>query len=118
MDGMTQRVFQRHMAMAAWLALLLAICMPVASRLRMPSAAADAAMAGMCMPDHSAPDAGVPLDACGYCSLFAHVPYVAMVVAGMALLPALPVPAPVRMPYARALQHADAWSYPRGPPQR
>ncbi|MBE1162247.1 DUF2946 family protein [Dyella acidiphila] len=117
---MQHGIFQRQIAVAAWLALLLAICMPVIARVHMSSPSGDTTMAGMTMPqpDQHTPNSGDPLDACGYCSLFAHAPYVALLAVCMAMLPALPSPLTVKACSAPIPWRAESAFEPRGPPRR
>lgn len=123
----------RLIAAAAHLALLLAVCAPVVSRLMLPNGMVmnDHAMMAMTISDAIAmshcpakdmasvekhPAGQSPVDACEYCSLFAHLPYVVAFAATLAILPALPAPA---FPATRA-QLGEETSHlafrPRGPP--
>lgn len=120
----------RLIAAAAHLALLFAVCTPVVSRLLMVhemgggTAHASAMhdmhhgmdMAnGSAMPGHH-PDGKAPMDACGYCSFFAHAPIAPVIVPTIAVLPPLPAP---KMPtmVAEGVRHVTHASFrPRGPP--
>jgi hypothetical protein len=100
------RGYRRLICVAAHLALLLAVCAPVVSRLLMPDSMVMNARAmttpGNPTTTHGAamdtqgtaqhPDGKLPSDACAYCSLFAQLPYAVAVAATLATLPALPVP--------------------------
>lgn len=132
----------RLVAVVAHVALLLALCVPVASRVLMPAGmnvtmdCGSMAMAGhdMAMPMvdgmmtlHAGEDAGhasrhpphgrSPGDACAYCSLFAHLPCVMAIAATLATLPQLPT---WLFPASRVVLEepsAHLAFRPRGPPQ-
>lgn len=128
---MKLRGYRRLIAVAAHLALLLAVCAPVASRLLMPGNMAmnaqvmttpgeptatrnAAAMDTQGTAQH--PDGKLPTDACAYCSLFAQLPYVVTFAATVATLPALPVPLFPTAQVKLGDQPALLAFRPRGPP--
>ena len=134
----------RVIAVAAHLALLLAVCVPVASRVMGSSVIAATAFesmaaaghvvllemtvpmsAGMVMPDGSTsegrqhghhPGRRAPMDACAYCSLFAHLPCVVAFAATLATLPDLPAPTFLAQRIAVAERPVHLAFRPRGPP--
>ncbi|TAL86195.1 MAG: DUF2946 domain-containing protein [Rhodanobacter sp.] len=128
---MKPRGLHRLIAIAAHFALLLAVCAPAVSRLLVVhgmsggSAANASSMQhmrhGPSMPDESAtsthrPDGKTPMDACGYCTFFAHAPISQTVVPTLAILPPLPT-AKIPATVAEGLRHVtDASFRPRGPP--
>jgi hypothetical protein len=128
---MKSRGLHRLIAIAAHFALLMAVCAPVVSRLLMvhEMSGGRAAHASsmqhmhhrMSLPDESAtsthsPDGKSPMDACGYCSFFAHAPISPTIVPTLAVLPPLPSPK-IPATVAEGLRHVtDASFRPRGPP--
>ncbi|MEO9078209.1 MAG: DUF2946 family protein [Rhodanobacter sp.] len=122
----------RLVAVAAHLALLLALCAPFVSRLMLPDSGA-MNHPGMTMPmsgdmtisDHPFTNvAGMenhaadrsPLDACTYCSLFAHLPYLVAFAATLAMLPPLPTQRFLASRVWPAEQLSHLAFRPRGPP--
>jgi hypothetical protein len=116
---------RRFSSRLAWLAILaigLTSVMPTVSRVLLPSTPA-AAMAYDCGPlaghvasDHGMPH-GSPLDACGYCSLFCHIPLHVIVPPALVLAaPRMPPPALAVVPAASAEPSILA-ARPRGPPR-
>ncbi len=114
---------RRSMRRLAWLGLFaigLTAVMPTVSRsLMMPMAA----MAYDCGPmaGHAAPDPGVPhgspLDACGYCGLFCHVPFhMALPPALVLAVPPVPLP-PVAVRSVAPVAPSLLAARPRGPPR-
>lgn len=119
------RLTRRSRRRLAWLAILaigLTAVMPTVSRVLLPSMPMAAMaygcgpQAGQPMPDHGAPH-GSPLDACGYCSLFCHVPLHIVVPPALVLAaPLMPPPSLTAMPTAPAVPSILA-ARPRGPPR-
>lgn len=128
---MRSRGLHRVIAIAAHFALLLAVCAPVVSRLLMihdmGSGGASHAAAmhdihnvmtmpdGTVMPAHP-PGGKTPMDACGYCSFFAHAPISPTIVPTMAILPPLPalIISAIATEVFRPVAHAPFRA--RGPP--
>lgn len=124
----------RWIAMAAHWALWIAIVSPVVSQtLATPhlpfecgSATALGAldhasdMPGMMMTgpdaDHHASDGLAPGDVCGYCSLFAHLPFALAFAASLATLPPLPHPPRAEPSAQPTAWRADFAFESRGPP--
>lgn len=122
----------RLITVAAHLALLLALCAPFVSRLMLPDSRA-MNHPGMTMPmsgdmtmsahlrtdvtgieNHA--DDRTPLDACVYCSLFAHLPYVVAFAATLAILPPLPAQLFPASRVCRTEPPSHLAFRPRGPP--
>jgi hypothetical protein len=113
---------RRRLAWLATLAIGLTSVMPTVSRaLMQPMPMAAMAygcgpQAGHAAPDHGSPH-GSPLDACGYCSLFCHVPlHISVPPALVLAAPVMPPPALSAMPSASAAPSILA-ARPRGPPR-
>jgi hypothetical protein len=120
------RMPYRYRLLTAWLGMLaisLAIAMPLASQWW--SAGAGAAEPIVCSAQHAeqhAPDTGsahhaVHLDACGYCSFFAHAPAIAVTTAGPTGTFISCHARPASLPLITAVS-ADRYpgAYPRAPP--
>lgn len=113
---------RRQPRWTAWLALAalaLAVTAPVVSRLLMPPMTWSSAMADCGEHGAAAHDNlhGSPLDACGYCSLFCHLPLATGVAPTLQLAAALPpLPPSGPAPFAQAA-HPILAARPRGPPQ-
>jgi hypothetical protein len=115
---------RRHQKLTAWLGMIaiwLAVLMPVASQSWAHASSVDAALcsaaaATPAQSDRQLPHHGVHLDACGYCSLFAHTPALGAVATAALACPkpqlvAQPEATPVPRTAFRYLR-----SYPRAPP--